>query len=224
MGVPSSAVRSALAQVGLPGREKERFGSYSLGMKQRLAIAATLLRVPAAADPGRAHQRPGPGRDTGHPGDDPRLGDSGVTVLLSSHILAEVQQVCHSVTIIGQGRVLASGTVDDLVGEGSVGACSVTLADPAAATTTLRRSGFTVRPDGERLVVERPAGPAGATGQAAASLGEDVARALAAQGLFPRELRAVHPDLESVFLRLTQDTSLHTAPPAGSTTTTGNAS
>ena len=55
-----------------------------------------------------------------------------MTVLLSSHILAEVQQVCDSVSIIGNGRLLASGAVDDLLGESS-GTTRVRVADPATA-------------------------------------------------------------------------------------------
>ena len=98
--------------VGLTGRDRDRYKSYSLGMKQRLAIAATLLKEPEllildeptnGLDPAGIREIRDTIRD---------LGASGVTVLLSSHILAEVQQVCTSATIIGNGRMLASGTVD----------------------------------------------------------------------------------------------------------------
>jgi len=123
-------------------------------MKQRLAIAATLLKSPRLL----ILDEPTNGLDPAGIRDIrtmiARLGDSGVTVLLSSHILAEVQQVCDSVTIIGNGRMLASGTVEDLVGEQAVRMFSVTVADPAAAADVLTRAQFAVTLDGERLTVE----------------------------------------------------------------------
>ena len=82
------------------------------------------------------------------------LGENGVTVLLSSHILAEVQQVCHSVSIIGNGRLLASGAVEDLVGEQSVKQVRVGVADPGAAQRVLETARFRVTRDGDRLLVE----------------------------------------------------------------------
>ena len=74
------------------------------------------------------------------------LGESGVTVLLSSHILAEVQQVCHSVSIIGNGRLMASGRVDDLVGADSVRSFRVSVADPTRRIDVLKRAGYRVKP------------------------------------------------------------------------------
>ena len=61
------------------------------------------------------------------------LGESGVTVLLSSHILAEVQQVCHSVSIIGEGRLVATGNVADLVGDSTLAVARVRVEDSSAA-------------------------------------------------------------------------------------------
>ena len=108
-------------------------------MKQRLAIAATLLKDPEllildeptnGLDPAGIREIRDTIRD---------LGDAGVTVLLSSHILAEVQQVCTSATIIGNGRLLASGRVDDLLGaEYGVPRRG---ARPAAARACSRRPG-----------------------------------------------------------------------------------
>ena len=116
IGAPTTRVDAAVETVGLTGRDQDRYKSYSLGMKQRLAIAATLLKEPEllildeptnGLDPAGIREIRETIRD---------LGESGVTVLLSSHILAEVQQVCTSATIIGNGRMLASGRVDDLIG------------------------------------------------------------------------------------------------------------
>ena len=121
------------------GRDQDRYKSYSLGMKQRLAIAATLLKDPDllildeptnGLDPAGIREIRDTIRD---------LGDAGVTVLLSSHILAEVQQVCTSATIIGNGRLLASGRVDDLLGAST--AYRVGVPDPAG-----RAAGCSRRP------------------------------------------------------------------------------
>ena len=116
-GVDPRRVPLVLEQVGLAGHARDRFRSYSLGMKQRLAIAATLLKEPDLL----ILDEPSNGLDPAGIRDMRELvtglADAGVTVLLSSHILAEVQQVCHSVTIIGHGRTVASGSVESLLGE-----------------------------------------------------------------------------------------------------------
>ena len=195
IGVPSSRVGKAIETVGLQGRDGDRFRGYSLGMKQRLAIAATLLKDPTllildeptnGLDPAGIAEIRETIRD---------LGESGVTVLLSSHILAEVQQVCSSATIIGQGRLLATGRVDELVGTSS-GHRVVVPGDPDAARQVLQAAGFNV--DDELVVqADRP---------------EDVTKALGAAGIWLSSLTPVRRDLESVFLELTAGTALGESP------------
>jgi ABC-2 type transport system ATP-binding protein len=121
-----------------------------------------------------------------------------VTVLLSSHILAEVQQVCRSVSIIGNGRLLASGEVDSLVGDRAEGTTRVVLDGADAAADRLREAGLEVSRDGEAVLVQGVADPA------------DVTRLLAEDGMYVREITRVRQDLESVFLQLTKDDTLHT--------------
>ena len=202
-GIPGDVVDSALVQVGLDGRERERYGGYSLGMRQRLAIAATLLKSPDLL----ILDEPTNGLDPAGIRDIRdmirELGESGVTVLLSSHILAEVQQVCHSVSIVGNGRLIATGRVDDLVGDNTLSVVRVWVADQAAAIHHLREARYRVTRDGDHLDVEGAAHP------------EDITRVLAERGLFVRELTPVRGDLESVFLEMTQDTTLGREP-AGS--------
>jgi ABC-2 type transport system ATP-binding protein len=198
IGVPSSRVDEALALVGLTGRDKERYKGYSLGMKQRLAIAATLLKEPdlLILDEPTNGLDPAGIRDIR---DMIRgLGESGVTVLLSSHILAEVQQVCQSVSIIGNGRLLASGEVDALVGDRAGGATRVVIADADAAADRLRDAGLTVSREGDTVLVDGVDDPA------------EVTRLLAERGMYVREITRVRPDLESVFLQLTKDDTLRT--------------
>ncbi|GAA4714981.1 ABC transporter ATP-binding protein [Nocardioides conyzicola] len=187
IGVPDTRVAETVDTVGLTGRDGDRYKTYSLGMKQRLAIAATLLKSPEllildeptnGLDPAGIREIRDTIRD---------LGEAGVTVLLSSHILAEVQQVCTSATIIGNGRMLASGRVEDLIGTST--SYRVGVPDRAAARTALAAAGLVVV-DGPELLVEtdRPAA---------------VTEALGAAGIWLTELTPVRPDLETVFLELT---------------------
>jgi ABC-2 type transport system ATP-binding protein len=193
-GIPEERIDAAVATVGLTGRDEDRYRGYSLGMKQRLAIAATLLKQPRllildeptnGLDPSGIREI----RDTIR-----TLGEEGVTVLLSSHILAEVQQVCDSVTIIGNGRMLASGRVDDLLHTSD--GHRVVVADPVRATTVLEAAGHVVSPDGESLRVVSGGSP------------EDITRALGSAGIWLRELSPVRTDLETVFLELTEGEAL----------------
>src|SRR5215211_4011567 len=115
-GVPQAQIDAALAAVELVGRAADRFGTYSLGMKQRLGVAAALLKDPDllildeptnGLDPaGMAEMR-----------DFIRsLGQEGRTVMLSSHLMGEVEQVCDRVGVICDGALVAEGTVDELRG------------------------------------------------------------------------------------------------------------
>jgi ABC-2 type transport system ATP-binding protein len=121
-------------------------------------------------------------------------------VLLSSHILAEVQQVCTSATIIGNGRMLASGTVDELLRSGS-GGFRVVVSDPGTALRVLTDAGYPATRTADGLTVEsdRP--------------GSEISRLLATHDLWLDELVPVRQDLESFFLELTADDTL-----GGSTT------
>jgi ABC-2 type transport system ATP-binding protein len=193
-GVPTSRVDDTLDRVGLGGRGSDRYRSYSLGMKQRLAIAATLLNQPELLilDEPSNGLDPAGIRDVRHLVRE--LAADGTTVLLSSHILAEVQQVCDSVSIIHDGRLLSQGRVDELVGREQGGRVRLVVADPEAAVSTLRRAGLGATPGGGGVVhVEGAADPA------------DVTRLLAAEELYVRELVPERVDLEQVFLRLTSD-------------------
>ena len=189
IGAPPARVEAAIETVKLGGRENDRYKAYSLGMKQRLAIAATLLKDPDllildeptnGLDPAGIREIRETIRD---------LGASGVTVLLSSHILAEVQQVCTSATIIGNGKLLASGTVDELLGSGT--SYRVVVPDPSPAAQALIDAGFApTSVNGELHVdAERPA---------------DITRVLGEAGIWLTELTPLRADLEAYFLQLTE--------------------
>jgi ABC-2 type transport system ATP-binding protein len=194
VGAPAARVDEALERVGLAGRGDDRYRSYSLGMRQRLAIAATLLKEPELLilDEPSNGLDPAGIRDVRHLVRE--LAADGTTVLLSSHILAEVQQVCDSVSIIDSGRLLSEGRVEELVGREHADGVRLRVADTEGAARVLRASGLrTTAAGGGVLYVEEVDDPA------------DVTRLLAAEGHYVRELVPERADLEQVFLRLTSE-------------------
>ncbi|TIC85755.1 ATP-binding cassette domain-containing protein [Nocardioides sp. GY 10127] len=205
VGVPDERVERAVATVGLTGREKERYKGYSLGMKQRLAIAATLLKDPAllildeptnGLDPAGIREV----RDT-----ITGLGEQGVTVLLSSHILAEVQQVCTSATIVGRGRLLASGRVDDLLGAATRHRVTV-AGDLGAAADVLTRAGLAATPEPPAHGHQGQGHQGHGAGPALLVEGDDpaaITRALGEAGLWLTSLVPLKRDLEQLFLEVT---------------------
>jgi len=219
IGVPTRRVAEVLVEVGLGGREKDAFRTYSLGMKQRLAIAATLLKDPQllifdeptnGLDPGGIREI----RDVMR-----NLGDAGKTVLVSSHILSEVQQVADTVTIIGRGRTLAEGPVEAILAQGRQ-SVRVGIADRDRAGGVLTSAGYrVVATSPETLRVERPdAAPDPAA----------VARILGHADLWPFELTLEADSLEDVFIALTTSAQpdrphLPAAPFGGPTTPQGGA-
>ncbi|QDP97686.1 ATP-binding cassette domain-containing protein [Microlunatus elymi] len=205
IGAPPSRVDQVLAEVGLGDRGRDRFGKYSLGMKQRLAIAATLLKDPDllifdeptnGLDPAGIHEI----RDTMR-----GLADRGKTVLVSSHILSEVAQIADTVSIIGRGRLLAEGTVAELLRTGGSESVRVGVADRRRAVELLTRAGYEVSADDGGLLVT-------STEHLEPS---KITELLARSGLYVNELVPMRADLESVFLELTTDDHLGAADPTG---------
>ncbi|MFL6158164.1 MAG: ABC transporter ATP-binding protein [Marmoricola sp.] len=188
--LPRTRVDQVLERVALTSVAKRKYRGYSLGMRRRLALAAALLKGPDLL----VLDEPSNGLDPAGIRDMrdliPQLTESGVTVLLSSHILAEVQQVCSSVSIISSGTLLKQGGVADLIGE-SASRTRVGVADLDRATELLVRNGYDVVRDGSHLIVEGHEHP------------EAISRALAEQGMFVTEISAIRPTLESFFLKLT---------------------
>ncbi len=199
IGRPRAVVDQVLEQAGLGDRGKDKYRTYSLGMKQRLAIAATLLKEPDllifdeptnGLDPAGIREIRLTMRS---------LGEQGKTVLVSSHILDEVEQVADRVSIIGHGRLLASGPVANVIGDQTATSIRVGVADLVAAQAILTDAGLLVRQDGGLLVVM------------GVSDGAEITRRLAAHDLYVNELTPVRADLESVFLELTAGEGLETA-------------
>jgi ABC-2 type transport system ATP-binding protein len=190
-GVPAKRVEEVLISVGLRDRGADLVKSYSLGMKQRLAVASALLKQPEllildepanGLDPAGIHEMRSLVRE---------LAARGVTILISSHLLAEIQQVCDSMTIISQGRRVTHGPVSQVLAQHDKGEYSVKVADPAGALAALVAAGGSAQIHGGTLIVSGVKDAAWIT------------RTLGAADHWLTELTALTPDLESVFLDVT---------------------
>ena len=190
---PKRRVEQVLDVVGLSGRAKDRYNRYSLGMKQRLGVASALLKDPEllildeptnGLDPkGMAEMR-----------DLVRLlGRGERTVLLSSHLMGEVEQVCDRVGIISRGRLVAEGSVDELKGERRL----MLRAEPLeqAAYIARRISGV------EGVEISGGALWLNADPERAA----EISLKMFSAGVKVREFRQKQRSLEEVFLELTEE-------------------
>jgi ABC-2 type transport system ATP-binding protein len=192
--VRKSRIDEVLELVGLRDRAKDRVKTYSLGMKQRLAVASALLKQPDllildepanGLDPGGIREMRTLMRT---------LAESGMTVLLSSHILGEIQLICDSVTIIAAGRRVAAGSVADVLARHESSGVKVRLepgVDARAAVTLLRAKGAEITVEEDHFVVGNAGNPA------------QITRLLAEQQIYVSELSPIAADLESVFLEIT---------------------
>jgi ABC-type multidrug transport system ATPase subunit len=135
--VPARKVDEVLETVALADRAEDRASNYSLGMKQRLAVAIALLKDPELL----ILDEPTNGLDPAGMADMRtlirRLGTGGRTVLLSSHLLGEVQQVCDRVGVIAAGRLLREGTVSELRGGGHLRVAAEPLHDALSVAERL---------------------------------------------------------------------------------------
>jgi ABC-2 type transport system ATP-binding protein len=183
-------VDEVLEQTGLAAAARRRVGGFSLGMRQRLGLAAALLGDPDVLvldepanglDPEGVHWLRGLVRG---------LADQGRTVLVSSHLLAEVAQTVDQVVIIDRGRLVAQSTLAALTA-GADRTVRVRTAQPEALRDLLVARGATVTLDAtDQLLV------GGATA-------EQVGQAAAAGGVVLHEMRFERSNLEDVFLELT---------------------
>ena len=203
-GVTDEAkMRQALSQMGMLDRARDKFQTYSLGMKQRLCIAAALLTDPQLVI-----------LDEPTNGLDPAgiqsireliktLAAQGRTVFLSSHLLNEVQQVCNRVAIIERGVIIAQGLVEEMLASQNNIQLRVSREDLGRAVQVLQGLEFArnAHPAGEYIIVD-----------GGASRGSEINQALAQAGIFPSEVIPRHLSLEEFFLSVTNQP----IPPAGS--------
>jgi ABC-2 type transport system ATP-binding protein len=194
MGLPGSRVDEMLELVSLtPGEAKRRLRNYSLGMKQRLGIAHALLGDPSVLILDEPANGLDPAGIRWMRGLLKGYAERGGTVLLSSHLLNEVELIADEMILIGNGRIVAQGDKKSLLA-GATGTATtfVTALENDALAAALAAKGLTVASAGEGLRVE--AEPV------------EVGRTAAEHGLVLIDLRAAEGGLEDLFLELTADT------------------
>jgi len=189
-GLPLTRTDAVLDQVGLTHAARRRVGGFSLGMRQRLGLATALLGDPRVLildepanglDPEGVHWLRGLLR---------HLADQGRTVLVSSHVLAEVAQTVDQVVIVAGGRLVTQSTLAALTAR-TEQLVRVRTPQAQALRAQLTAQGIQVDPDGGDQLV------------AVGTTTEAVGRAAAAAGIVIYEMRAERSNLEDVFLQLT---------------------
>lgn len=187
LGFGHERIDELLGFVGLEGDANRKIDEYSKGMRQRLALAAALIGAPQlllldepldGLDPAgqiafRARLR--------------EIADSGQTVVVSSHDLADIEALADYVVVLDHGRLVTEGPLEEML---AGGATRVVAADLVAAGNALSAAGISVEVADGFLVVEEEDG-------------SEVVRVLAAAGIYPNEVRPVRSTLESVFLGMT---------------------
>ncbi len=193
--IPEGRVPAVLELVDLTSAASKKFSSYSLGMKQRLAVGAALLSSPDllildepanGLDPAGIVEM----RDLIK-----RLKAQGHSVLISSHVLHEIEQICDRIVIMSHGKIVVQGRVDELL----AGVSLEVRVEPADAAERVLRSlpwVDDVRGSEGRLLVNADPNRAA-----------DLTRALAAQGIYLSGLRPQEQSLEQYFLDVTGDAS-----------------
>jgi ABC-2 type transport system ATP-binding protein len=197
-GAAGPRIAPSLERVGLTERADDRVGSYSMGMRQRLGVAACLLGDPEllildepmnGLDPAGMHEMRTMIQS---------LIEEGRTVMLSSHLLDEVERTCDAIAIVDHGRVIRQGPIDELIrGAGTV-VVRVDCSDPAAAARVIEQAGIAagtrLADDGLTVTL-----PAGASRESVA----EVNRRVVASGLSVYGLQEIRTSLEDWFLTVT---------------------
>jgi ABC-2 type transport system ATP-binding protein len=190
--IPESRIEAMLELVGLRERSRDAYKHYSLGMKQRLGIASTLLRDPELI----ILDEPTNGLDPAGTREVreliPRLAQQGHAVFLCSHLLHEVQAVSDRVAIVKKGRIVAQGTVEELLGRGQY--LRLRASDMAALTQALQSVSWVTGVE-EVDGCLRVAAPVDRSAE--------LNGILAGQGVLLAELSTWETALEDVFLELT---------------------
>lgn len=191
-GVAPSRVEEVLQQVELSGRANDRFKKYSLGMKQRLGVATALLKNPELL----ILDEPANGLDPKGMADMRaiirKVREEGKTVLLSSHLLGEVEQICDRIGVILKGKLVVERTMVELRGrEGGLLIRAEPLEEAARVVKNLPKIEESKVVDGMLQLTVDPARAA------------DINATLVNAGVRVSELRPVERSLEEMFLELT---------------------
>jgi ABC-2 type transport system ATP-binding protein len=193
-GAPAGRLDEVLEVVDLGGRQRDKVGGYSFGMRQRLGVAASLLRDPRLL----VLDEPANGLDPAGIRDMralvKRLADSGLTVLLSSHDMGEIEQICDDVTIMRSGQVVYHGSITALRGRAPQQAHEITTTDDGRTELLAAARGLEVtRTD---------------TGVAVRGTQDEIdalVEQLVTDGIALRALSRRETPLEALFFMLTED-------------------
>jgi ABC-2 type transport system ATP-binding protein len=210
-GLPLVRADEVLTEVGLADAGGRRASGYSLGMRQRLALATALLGDPPVLvldepanglDPEGIQWLRGFLRYLAH--------EQGRTVLVSSHLLSEVEQTVDRVVIVGAGRLIREGTIDQLR-SGAEGAGTVRVRSPEAArlAEVLRAEGSSVTQEDDGALAVAGSTPA------------EIGRRAFAAGVELHELCSQTSGLEEIYFQLTAGREQFAAPPPGATDSQG---
>ena len=197
-GDAATRIAASLKRVGLAERADHKVASYSMGMRQRLGVASCLLGDPKllildepmnGLDPAAMHQM----REM-----ITSLADEGRTVMLSSHLLDEVERTCDAVAIVDRGRVIRQGPIDGLIRAAGTASVQVDCADPGAAARLIDEAGIAAGTSltDAGLTVALPAA-------ASRELVADINRRLVGAGISVYGLQEVRASLEDWFLSVT---------------------
>jgi len=197
-GDASQRIAPSLELVGLTQRADDKVAAYSMGMRQRLGVASCLLGDPEllildepmnGLDPAGMHEMRATIRS---------LADEGRTVVLSSHLLDEVERTCDALAIVDRGRIIRQGPIDELIRGAGTWSVQVDCSDPARAARLIDTAGIAAGTSlaGAELTVTLPAG-------ASRELIADINRRLVAAGISVYGTQDVRASLEDWFLSVT---------------------
>ncbi|MER6509657.1 ATP-binding cassette domain-containing protein [Nonomuraea sp. NPDC001636] len=192
-GLPRRRVGEVLREVGLEGVARRRVGGFSLGMRQRLGIAAALLGDP----PVLLFDEPVNGLDPEGVrwvrGLFRRLAAEGRTVLVSSHLMSEMEHTADRLVVIGRGELIAEESLAEFAARGTGSSVTVRCGDPAELAAVLTQAGARVHQDDDGALT--------VTGLSAARIGELAFE----RRIVLRELAPRRASLEQAFMELTAD-------------------
>jgi ABC-2 type transport system ATP-binding protein len=195
--IPRSRIEEVLELVGLSEVGGRRTGGFSLGMAQRLGIAAALLGDPTVLMLDEPVNGLDPEGIVWIRGFLRSLASEGRTVFVSSHLMSELQGTADHLVVIGRGRLIADASVDELLASAANGAVELRTPDLTEAMTVLANAGATVVSTGPDALTVTGLGS------------ERIAELVAEHGLRLFELTPQRATLEDVYLELTRDTVEH---------------
>ncbi|GAA0274618.1 ATP-binding cassette domain-containing protein [Actinomadura nitritigenes] len=192
-GLGAGRVDEVIGRVGLDGAARRRAGGFSLGMRQRLGIAAALLADPPILMLDEPFNGLDPDGIRWMRGFLASLAAEGRAVLVSSHLMSELQDTAGHLVVAGRGRVVADASVAELLAAASRGRVTLRTSARARAMTVLASAGATVTVDGaETLTVSGPGA-------------EEIVRLLGGASVPFSEVAAHRATLEEAYMELTRD-------------------